>query len=118
MMVREALQAAEKLALQGVRVTVVDMFSVKPFDEDLVLRYARKTGAVVVCENHRVSTGVGSAMAAFLLQRCPVPFRIVGVGEEFGEVGDMNFLLKRFKLESDYIVSAVNEVLKRKQHVG
>lgn len=114
-MVIEALRAAEILAERGIQVRVVDMFTIKPIDQDAVIACARKTGAVVTAENHQVIGGLGSAVAEVLSEHAPVPLERVGVKDEFGEVGSQDYLAQRFGLTPEKIVDAVERVMKRKQ---
>ena len=86
-MVHEAMQAANALAQMGINAGVVDMFTVKPLDEEMVERCARETGAIVTCENHNRIGGLTDAVAQTLALRCPVPLEHVAVEDEFGEVG-------------------------------
>ena len=114
-MVPEALKAAELLAKKGIDAAVIDMFSIKPFDEELVLQYARQTGGVVVCENHQSATGLAGAVAFFLAEHYPTPVKSVGIKGEFGEVGDMKYLKNRFKLHAEHIVETAQGCLKNKR---
>ena len=113
-MVHEAMQAAKTLEAEGIQAAVLDMFSIKPLDEEAVVEYARKTGAVVVAENHNRNGGLYDAVTQVLCERCPVPSRCVAVEDEFGEVGPQDYLQERFGLTAEHIVSQVKEVLKRK----
>ena len=113
-MVHEALQAAKTLEAEGIQAAVLDMFSIKPLDEEAVVEYARKTGAVVVAENHNRNGGLYDAVTQVLCERCPVPSRCVAVEDEFGEVGPQDYLQQRFGLTAEHIVRQVKEVLKRK----
>jgi transketolase len=102
-MVPEALRAAELLAADGVSAAVIDMHTVKPVDAELILTYAEKTGAIVTCENHQIVNGLGSAVAEVLVEHRPTPMRRVGVREEFGEVGTLEYLQERFRLTAEEI---------------
>ena len=113
-MVHEAMKAADILAAEGTQISVLDMFSVKPLDEEAVVEYARKTGAVVVAENHNRHGGLYASVAQVLCERCPVPAACVAVEDEFGEVGPQGYLQERFGLTAAHIVSQVQSVLKRK----
>lgn len=113
--VKEALLAAEELAREGVGVRVVDMFTIKPIDEKLILDCAEETGAIVTAENHNKIGGLGSAVAEVLAENGSVPFRRVGVPDCFGEVGSRAFLADKFGISEKYIVKAIKEVIKRKQ---
>ncbi len=113
-MVAKAYEAAAILAEQGIKVTVVDMFTVKPLDEELVLKYAKSTGAVVTCENHNKIGGLTSAVADVLALHQPTPIEYVAIEDEFGEVGPQDYLEERFKLTADHIVEKVKAVIARK----
>lgn len=113
-MVAEALLAAEELAGQGIGAEVLNVHTVKPFDEEAVLRSAMKTGAVVTAENASVIGGLGSAAAECLGENCPVPLRRVGVRDCFGEVGLTDYLKEKFGLTAKEIVRAAHEVTERK----
>ena len=111
--IREALAAAELLAEQGVSAEVVDAFSVKPLDEETILASARKTGRVVVAEEHSVVGGLGSAVADVLARRHPAPCAFVGVQDVFGKSGEFEQLLGYFHLDAAAIVEAVKNVMAR-----
>ena len=113
-LVPEALKAAEALAEEGISARVINIFTIKPIDEELLVQAAQETGAVVTAENHNVINGLGSAVAEVLVERCPVPMERVGVQDLFGEVGDVSYLQKRFGLTSDNIVQKARLVLERK----
>ncbi len=113
-MVAESLKAAKILEAEGISVAVFDVFTVKPIDKEAVIAYATKTGAVVTAENHNVIGGLGSAVADVLAQNCPTPVEMVGVQDEFGEVGPQDYLQKRFGLTAEKVVEKVKAVLARK----
>lgn len=113
-LVHEAMKAAEQLSGEGVEISVLDMFSVKPLDEEAVVSYAGKTGAVVVAENHNRHGGLYGSIAEVLVEKCPVPAACVAVEDEFGEVGPQSYLQERFGLTAEHIVSQVRAVLARK----
>jgi transketolase len=113
-MVAEAIKAAEALESRGILATVVDMHTIKPIDEELVVRLARKTGAILTAENHQVRNGLGSAVAEVLTDNYPVPQRRVGIQDEFGEVGTQEYLQKRFGLTAENLVSETEKLLSRK----
>ena len=110
-MVAEALKAAELLKKDGVSAAVIDMHTYKPIDEELLVRWAAKTGAVVSCENHQVTGGLGSAIAETLSEQKPTPLRRIGIRGEFGEVGTLDYLLERFGLAAANIRSGAIELL-------
>ncbi len=113
-MVTEALDAGELLAQRGISAQVVNIFTLKPIDEDLIVNCAQQTGAVVTAENHSIINGLGSAVAEVLSENCPVPMERVGVRDLFGEVGDVPYLQQRFGLTADAIVASVEKVLQKK----
>jgi transketolase len=110
-MVGVALAAAELLRGKGIEATVIDMFTVKPLDEEAVLKYAKRTGAVVTAENANVIGGLGSMVSSYLSSVCPVPVIKVGVQDQFGEVGPEEYLRERFCLEPSDIVSAAETAM-------
>ncbi len=114
--VLEALHAADMLASEGLEVQVVDMFTIKPIDTDLIEACARQTGAVVTAENHNKIGGLGSAVAEVLSENCPVPFRRIGVPDRFGEVGSKSFLADKFGISAENIVLALKEVIQKKSN--
>jgi transketolase len=114
-MVAEALRAAERLEPGGVSVRVVDMFTIKPIDTELVARCARETRAIVTAENHNIIGGLGSAVSEALAKVKPCPVEMVGVTDRFGQVGTEDWLKKEYKLTADEICSAVERVLQRKK---
>lgn len=113
-MVHEAMQAAETLAADGVSAAVIDMFTIKPLDEDAVEAWARKTGAVLTAENHNKYGGLWSAVSEVLARKCPVPASYVAVEDEFGEVGPQDYLQERYGLTAAHIVEQAKAVLARK----
>ena len=113
-MVAEALKAAGMLEAEGISARVLDMWCLKPLDEDAVLAAARETGAIVTAENHNIVNGLGSAVASLLARKCPAPVEMVGIHDEFGEVGKVPYLAERFKLTAEEIVANAKAVLARK----
>ncbi|KGM44563.1 transketolase family protein [Neobacillus niacini] len=110
-MVAESLKAADLLLEEGIEASVIDMFSIKPIDKDLIVKYAKKTGAIVTAENHNVIGGLGSAVAEVLSEHCPTKMRRIGVKEQFGQVGKLEYLKEFYKLTPKDIVAAVKEIL-------
>lgn len=113
-MVYESLKAANRLQTEGIEATVVDMFTVKPLDVQTVVECARRTGAVVTCENHNVIGYLGSAVAEALSEHCPVPLERVGVPDVYGEVGTQEYLMARFHLTDEAICEKARRVIERK----
>lgn len=112
--VAEAIRAAELLAQEGISVRILDMFTWKPLDREAILSAAAETGAIVTAENHNVINGLGAAVAEVLVREHPAPVEMVGVQDEFGEVGKLAYLAERFGLKAENIADAVRRVLKRK----
>lgn len=112
-MIHEAMQAAEALAKEGIDAAVIDMFTIKPIDAKTIEEYAKKTGRVVVCENHSKHGGLYSAVLEVLSEHCPVPAECVAVEDEFGEVGPQNYLQERFGLTKEHVKEQVKKVLSR-----
>jgi transketolase len=114
-LISEALHAADNLQKERIRARVVDMYSLKPLDKGAVLSAAEETGALVVVENHNKIGGLYSAICDCLAAFCPVPVEVVAVNDEFGEVGDVTYLKKRFGLMAENIMTKVKTVLSRKK---
>ena len=114
-MVHEAMQAAKTLEAEGISAAVLDLFTIKPLDNEAVVSWAKKTGAVVVAENHNRNGGLYDAVTQVLSEECPVPCRCVAVEDEFGEVGPQGYLQKRFGLTAEHIAEQVHAVLERKK---
>lgn len=112
-MVSKALEAAEKLAEEGVQASVYNMSTIKPIDT-AAIEEAAQSGCVVTAEEHNIIGGLGSAVAEVLGERCPVPLERVGIMDTFGESGKPDELLKKYGLTSEDIASAVIRVLDRK----
>ncbi|MCD8140021.1 MAG: hypothetical protein LUE17_09645 [Planctomycetaceae bacterium] len=115
-MVAEALRAAARLTEEGIAARVLDMFTIKPLDAEAVIQAARETGALVTAENHSRLGGLGSAVAEVLATGVYAPLEMVGVRDRFGEVGPMDFLMKRFGLTADDIAAAAKRAIARKGH--
>ena len=114
-MVHEALQAAQTLAEEGIQAEVIDMFTIKPLDETTLLASAKKTGAVLVTENHNKIGGLYAAVCEVLSRELPTPSDCVAVNDEYGEVGPQDYLQKRFGLTAENIVATAKKLLKNKK---
>ncbi len=112
LLVYEAIQAGELLAEQGIQAMVINMATVKPLDEELVLEAARKCGRDITCEEHSVIGGLGEAFAPWLGEKLPTPIRRIGVNDEFGHSGPAVPLLKQFGLSADHIVEVAADLCK------
>ena len=110
LMVAQALEAADLLSAEGISVRVVDMATVKPLDEELVLDCARTCGRIVTCEEHSIIGGLGEAVCALLSEKLPTPVRRVGVQDVFGCSGPAAQVLERYGLTAQNIVKAVKDL--------
>ena len=108
-MVSEAITAAKELKTQGIDARVINMATIKPLDEALVLKAARECDKVVTCEEHSVIGGLGEAVCSLLAEKLPTPVRRIGVNDEFGHSGPAADLLKDFGLSAENIVKTVKE---------
>jgi len=109
LMVYEALQAAETLAAEGISAMVINMATIKPLDEELVLAAAEKCGRVITCEEHSVIGGLGEAVCGFLSENRPTPVKRIGVNDVFGYSGPAAALLKDFGLSADHVAEVARE---------
>jgi transketolase len=114
LMVNEALKAVKQLEEQGISAALIDILSVKPLDKELVLEYAAKTGRIVTAENHQCIGGLGSAVAELTACERPTSIAMVGVHDEFGEVGTQDWLQQRFRLTADEIAKKALEIMGRR----
>ena len=114
LMTAQAVAAAEQLKKEGVSARVVHIGTVKPLDQEIIVRAARETGAIVTAEEHSIVGGLGSAVAEVLAEQCPVPLKRVGVNDRFGTSGKAEELLKYFGLTAEHLVEAGRELLARK----
>ena len=106
-MTNEALKAAEELSGMGIDARVINMSTIKPLDEEIVLKAARECGKIVTCEEHSVIGGLGEAVCSLLSEKLPTPVRRIGVNDEFGHSGPAADLLKDFGLSAENIVETV-----------
>jgi transketolase len=108
-MVGEALKAAEILEKEGINVMVANIHTLKPIDEEIVLK-AAECGTIVTAEEHSIIGGLGSAVAEVLAEKKPTPMRRIGIKDEFGQSGKPEELLKLYSLTAEDIVKAVKEI--------
>jgi transketolase len=113
-LVPAALAAAKALEAEGISAAVIDALSAKPIDTELILTWARKTGAVVTAENHQLAGGFGSAVAELLAETGAARLARVGVEESFGEVGTQDYLAKRFGLTAEAIAQKAKILLAKR----
>ena len=106
-MVSEAMIAASELASKGIDARVIDMHTIKPLDEEIIVKAASETGAIVTAEEQSVIGGLGSAVAEVVVKKCPVKMAMVGQQDTFGESGKPDELKKKYGMTADDIVKAV-----------
>ena len=106
-MTYEAIKAGEELRSQGINARVINLSTIKPLDEELILKAAAECGKIVTCEEHSVIGGLGEAVSSLLSEKMPVPVRRIGVNDEFGHSGPAADLLKDFGLSAENIVDTV-----------
>lgn len=109
--VDSALGAAEKLASEGVEAEVVSICTIKPLDEDIILKSAKKTGKVVTVEEHTVIGGLGSAVCDVLSEKLPTPVKKIGMQDVFGESGSAAALVQKYGLDAEGVYKSVKEFL-------
>lgn len=114
-MVDMALKAAEELKKDGIRAEVINIHTIKPIDKDIIIESAKKTGAVVVAEEHNIYGGLGSAVAEVLCEGHPTPMLRVGIEDKYGRSGTVPALLEEYGLTAENIVSKARSVLKMKK---
>ncbi len=113
LLVFEALQAAEELEKEGVNAGVLEIHTIKPLDEKLILEAAQKTGKLVVAEEHQIWGGLGSAVAALISREAPCPMEFVAIQDTYAESGQPDELLDQYGLSAPHIVTAAKRVLKK-----
>lgn len=112
LMVSSALEAANKLAADGIDAEVINIHTIKPIDEDIIINSAKKTKNVVTVEEHSVIGGLGSAVCDVLSEKCPTKVTKLGVQDVFGHSGPAVELLKEFKLDGEGVYSQIKDILK------
>ena len=110
--VSSALEAAEKLAADGIDAKIINIHTIKPLDEELIVAAAKETGKVVTVEEHSVIGGLGSAVCDALAEKCPDPVKKIGVQDVFGESGPAAALLAKYKLDGEGVYEQVKEFCK------
>ena len=110
----EGQLACETLKSKGIKVRHIHMPTIKPIDRDEILRAAQETGAIVTVENHSRLGGLGSAVTEIVCDACPVIVKRLGIDDKFGETAKLDWLVSKFGISSEHIVTAIEEVLSRK----
>ena len=114
-LVWESLQAAEQLEAEGISVKVINIHTIKPLDEDIILKSVAKTGCVVTAEEHNKLGGLGESVARTLALNTPTPQEFIATNDTFGESGTPEQLMKKYGLDADAVVTAVKKVISRKK---
>ena len=114
-MVADAVEAVEELEKEGIHAELINIHTVKPLDEEMVLASVAKTGCAVTAENHSVIGGLGSAVAELLVEKDPVPVKKVGVMDHFGEVGLTPYLKEKYGLTAKDIIAAAKAAIAMKK---
>jgi transketolase len=109
-MVNEALIAAEMLEKEGISLRVIDMHTIKPIDEDIIIKAAKETKGIVTAEEHSIYGGLGSAVSEVVVRKCPIKMAFVGLADTFGESGKPAELLTKYGLTADAIAAAVKNL--------
>ncbi|MGC9145312.1 MAG: transketolase family protein [Nitrososphaeria archaeon] len=110
-----AIKAVEMLKKEGISAGLINMSSVKPIDEDLIIKAARQSGAIVTAEEHSIIGGLGGAVAEVLARSYPVPVEQVGINDSFGQSGSLEELFRFYGLTAEKIVDAAKRVIVRKR---
>lgn len=112
-LVPEAIEAGKRLAEMGIKARVINMATIKPLDEELVVKAARECGRIITVEEHNIIGGLGEAVCAAVAEHCPVPVHRIGVNDEFGHSGPAAALLEQFGLTADHIVEQTQTFCKK-----
>jgi transketolase len=107
--VHSAVEAAEMLAADGINAMVINMHTIKPLDQELVVRAAKETGKIVTVEEHSIIGGLGGAVCEALCESCPVPVKRIGMNDVFGESGPSAALLEKYGLDGKGVYKTVKE---------
>lgn len=113
-LVANALKSAKDLEKKGIKVIVVNIHTIKPLDEELILQVAKECKAIVTVEEHQVTGGLGGAVAEYLAKVQPTPIEFIGVQDKFGQSGTPNQLIEHYGMGRDAITTAVMKVMERK----
>jgi transketolase len=114
MVLADALEAVDMLAKEGIKVRLLDMHTLKPIDEEAIIKAARETGAIVTVEDSSIMGGLGGAVAEIVAENAPVPMKRVGIKDRFGQSGTIPELKEEYELTAKHIAQAVREAVKKK----
>ena len=112
LMVNEAIEAGKALEAKGISAEIINIATIKPLDEELVIKSAKKTGRVITVEEHNIIGGLGEAVCACLSENCPTPVKRIGVNDEFGHSGPAVELLTQFGLSAEHIAEVAQDFVK------
>lgn len=112
-LLHRALLAAKELEEKGIEVEVMNLSTIKPLDEEAIIKLAKKVGKIVTVEEHQIRGGMGSAVAECLAKNFPVPIEFIGVDDLFGQSGTPDELIEHYGMDTKSIIKAVNKILKR-----
>lgn len=110
-LVWEALEASRQLKAQGKNIRVINIHTIKPLDDELIIKAANETGRIIVAEEHQIFGGLGGAVAELLAQHYPVPIRFVGMNDCYGESGKPEELIRKYKLNAAGIIEKVKQII-------
>ena len=113
-LVWEAVEASKKLNEDNISCDVINITTIKPLDNDLILKSVEKTKCAIVAEEHQILGGLGCSIAQLTSQKFPIPIGFIGINDSFGESGNPMELMKKYKIDKNSIVSAVKKVIKKK----
>ena len=113
LMVSFALEAREMLAAEGISARVINIHTIKPIDEELIVSYAKKTGRVFTAEDHFITGGLGSAVAEVLCEKCPTPMTRIGVKDTFGRSGTFEDLIVAYGMDAESLADTIEATLKK-----
>ena len=113
LLVTEAIEAGKILNELGIHARIINMATIKPLDEELILNAARECRKIITCEEHSIIGGLGEAVASLLGEQCPTPIRRIGMNDEFGCSGPGEILLKKYGLSSEHIVAVAREFVNK-----
>lgn len=108
--VSEAIKAQEKLKKMGINIRVIDIHTIKPIDEELIIQCAKETNKIITIEDHSIIGGLGSAVCDVLADKYPCKVTKIGVEDKFGKSGDAQKLLKEFKISAENIIDKIKQM--------
>lgn len=113
-LVAEALKAKEMLRAENIDARIINIHTIKPIDQEIIIKAAKETGAIVTAEEHSIIGGLGSAVAEVLVENSPVPMERIGIKDTFGESGKPNELVEKYGLTAEKLVEAAKKVINKK----